>query len=965
MEYFLQHIAKSLYSEFGNNLNSHCLVFPGRRAGLFFLKYLAEGLKGPVWTPSIITINDLFRSYSQLQLGENEILLFELYRVYSTITKTKESFDDFYFWGDMLLNDFDDVDKYLVDAGKLFRNVYDLKRIDQQFGGLSPEQGEIIKQFWVNFNPEKQTDEKIKFLSIWSGLFDIYTGFRKNLIESNLAYEGMLFRDVIEKGSWKQPLKKDWDMFHFIGFNALNECEKEIMSGLKAERKARFYWDYDNSYISPGKLNSAGYFLKDNLASFGNDMPAGWEYDTCLSANTGNIKRRIIDTSSDIAQVKLLTRLLGELTGLSVDYAHQTAVVLCDENLLMPVLTSLPENLPDVNITMGYPLKQTSVYSLIRLLLEMQENAQIKNGEAHFNFRDVIAILKNSLIGDMINGTGEKIVMEINERNLFMIPAGRFADNEILSIIFRKPTKISETSEYLKSILTLIATSEPKNNDKIAGEILPSGIRNEFIYRAILSINRLMEVSSKSDITFTVLTWSKILDRLLRAQSVPFSGEPLTGIQIMGILETRTLDFKNLIILSVNEGILPSITGASSFIPFSLREAFRIPSINHQESIYAYHFYRLLHRAENVTLIYNSNPEGLRSGEMSRFLQQMKYDTYLTPDLLNLNFEIKNPMSVGTIVERTAEHNRLLYSRFSVDNGRNKLSPLAINLWLHCRMKFYYRYVSGLKEPDRITEEIDPSVLGILLHECMKTFYEGFAGREVRPDDISPFLNNNIPVSELISSTIHEKFRKGNDSLLAINETIVKNVLQIYLSRILEADIRIAPFKIRAVEKPVDFKLSFAEGGSDRTVAIGGIIDRVDMKNGITRIVDYKTGTTSDSIASVSFLFEDDRQKDSDGWLQTLLYCEGYLAGKPGSHVMPSVYKVKKIASENVNDKLYIKVSKKDGFFVDDYSKVRDEFIEGLKGAVKSIFSPEENFRMTPDKRNKCSYCPYRGLCMR
>ena len=273
MTYFLEHIAESLLNEYGNTLNRHCLVFPNRRAGLYFMKYLAARIEKPVWAPSILTINELFRSYSSLQIAGNELLLFELYKVYSSLKKQPESFDDFYYWGDMLLNDFDDVDKYLVNASLLFRNVLDIKNIDDHFGGLSEYQIEIIRRFWTNFNQDKPTDQKSGFISIWSLLSDLYTGFTTYLRSANIAYEGMIFREYAENTAFSEDR---WDGIHFIGFNALNECEKVLMKRLKKSGKARFYWDYDNSYILGTKLNSAGYFMRENLKIFGNDMPPGW-----------------------------------------------------------------------------------------------------------------------------------------------------------------------------------------------------------------------------------------------------------------------------------------------------------------------------------------------------------------------------------------------------------------------------------------------------------------------------------------------------------------------------------------------------------------------------------------------------------------------------------------------------------------------------------------------------------------
>ncbi|MEI6049986.1 MAG: PD-(D/E)XK nuclease family protein, partial [Bacteroidota bacterium] len=883
MEYFLENIAKSLYCEFGNTLNRHCLVFPNRRAGLYILKYLAATIEKPVWTPSILTINELFISNSSLQIAGNELLLFELYKVYRGIKKAPESFDDFYFWGDMLLNDFDDIDKYLVDASLLFRNVQDLKNIDLQFGGLTEAQVEIIKRFWVNFNPDKLTNEKSEFISIWSVLFDIYSAFQASLREQKLAYEGMIFRELAENSEKDYTSGTRWDIVHFIGFNALNECEKVVMTRLKKAGKARFYWDYDNSYIKDGKLNSAGFFLRDNLKFFGNDMPSDWSYDTMISSGADSLRHRVINTSSDVAQVKLISQLIRELPELTPDNAHHTAVVLADENLLMPVLTSLPENIGDINITMGHPLKQTLVYTFMKHLMDLQRTATIVNGVALFSHKDVISILKHTLLAELLSDSIDKLINDITKTNLTWVPSDLFARSEHLIRLFRKPLTPALLSEYFKDILSFITLTDEKKQDSSGKYSVQQNIRNEFIYRVVQSINRLETIVNNSDVSFTTDTYIRILDRMLRIQSVPFSGEPLSGVQIMGILETRALDFKNLIILSVNEGVLPAVSSGSSFIPFSLREAFGLPSVNHQESIYAYHFYRLLQRAENVTFIYNSNSEGLRSGEMSRFLIQMKYETAMKPDFMNLNFEIRTQGSIRECLERTEEHVLQLNSRFPDRSKDSILSPSAINTWLNCRMKFYYRYINRLKEPEKVSTDIDPAMLGNILHEIMRSIYHDYIGQVLTGEMLNSIIRNKQHLASITNAAINNKFKNGRDGLISGNELIVRDVLMAYLLRILHTDKNIAPLTILNLEDSFSFILSTLSNGSQIEILTGGTVDRIDIVNGVTRIVDYKTGTVADMINSSDDLFADDRKKDTDGWLQTLLYCEAYLANKPES----------------------------------------------------------------------------------
>jgi CRISPR/Cas system-associated exonuclease Cas4 (RecB family) len=738
-----------------------------------------------------------------------------------------------------------------------------------------------------------------------------------------------------------------------------------IMKMFKKAGKARFYWDYDNSYIEENKLNSAGFFLRDNLKVFGNDMPSGWSHDTMLSAGEPNVRRCVIETSSDVAQVKLITRLITELPDLTAGNAHHTAVVLADENLLMPVLTSLPENIGDINITMGHPLKQTLVYTLVKHLMDLQRTATIVNGDVRFNYKDVVNILKHTLMSGLVNESENNLVTEITKANLIWIPSVFFSRSEQLTKVFNKPLTPTLLSEYLKEILSLIAQNDEKKPDASENFSVQRNIRNEFIYRVFLSINRLETIVISPDVSFTTDTYIRILDRMLRNQSVPFSGEPLSGIQIMGILETRALDFKNLIILSVNEGVLPAVSAGSSFIPFSLREAFGLPSVNHQESIYAYHFYRLLQRAENVTFTYNSNSEGLRTGEMSRFLVQMKYDPALNPDFLDLNFEIKSHCSISEKIERTDEHVLQLKSQF-LDKSRNRiLSPSAINTWLNCRMKFYYRYVNLLKESEKVTADIDPAMLGNILHEIMKRLYEDFIGMVLGKEKLESIISDESRLIRITDEAINDKFNSGKDNLISGNELIVRDVLIAYLKRILHTDIKLAPFTILNLEDSFSFVISTISNSSQIELLTGGKADRIDIVNGVTRIVDYKTGNVAETINLIGDMFVDDRKKDTDGWLQTLLYCEAYLAKNPETVIRPSVYKIKKLSGGPLTDELRLKTDDKSIIVIDNYQLVREEFVYNLEEIIKTIFSNDEPFSMTSDIRGKCSYCPYKALCMR
>ena len=964
MIYFLERIAKLLYEESGDEIRNHCLVFPSRRAGLYFLKYYASHLKKPSWTPSILTINDFFGSFSDHIVADNEILLFELYRIYRMLNKSAESFDEFYFWGEMLINDFDDVDKYMADASVLFRNIQDFKDIDFQFGDIDKEQAEIIKRFWYHFEPEKKSSEKTGFISVWSILADLYSGFKASLRSRNLAYEGMIFRDVAENFRNERYPELKWTKVHFIGFNALNKCELAVMTRLHKEGIAKFYWDFDNTYIKKGKQNSAGYFMISNLEIFGNDMPGDWNYDTLLSTDNKDVVRDIIETTSDIAQVKLVPDIIDRIPHLSKDDAHHTVIILADESLIVPLLTSLPGNTDEINITMGYPLKMTGVYSLVKHLLNLQRNSKMQNNEVYFGYHDVFEILKHQLVEKNVTEDGKIIIDEIVRRNLIRIPSSFLCRSGILKTIFRKADNPGQLSQYLRDILSLVPVSDVNEDGTVKDQLTQKKLVNEFIYSVLLSVNRLETIISTSDISFKNETYIRILDKILKNQSVPFSGEPLSGIQIMGFLETRALDFRNIIMLSVNEGILPSVTSGSSFIPFSIREAFGLPVNNHKESVYAYHFYRLLHRAENITFIYNSDSNGLRTGEISRFLTQMKYEQIIKPAVLNISFDIRTPVSIGSEVIKNENHIKRLHSLYIDPESKALLSPTAINTWLNCRMRFYYRYVNRLKEPEIMSAEIDHAVFGQILHMIMKRIYEGLINSEVSAVLIDSLVKDETGLLNIIDSAINEHYNSDMNRTMSGNDIIIRDILLVYFMKILQSDKALAPFTVTGIEESFHFRLSFEGNGENRIIRTGGKVDRIDRLSDTTRIVDYKTGETAERINSISDLFADDRKKELDGWLQTLLYCEAWLAGNEMCIVRPSIYKVKELSAVKFSDTLRIKEEKNSDFLVNDYRTVREAFLGGLREVISLIFNPAEPFRMTKNL-NKCGYCPYRSLCQR
>jgi hypothetical protein len=963
MKYFLERIAAHLLDEYGDRLERQCLVFPNRRAGLYFMKYLATKAGKPVWAPTVKTINELFRLSSGLHVAETEILIFELYKVYRLLNPGAESFDDFYFWGEMIINDFDDVDKYLADASKIFSNLSDLKKIDNSFGELTEEQVSVIRQFWVHFNAGAETRAKSDFISLWSILPALYTAYRQSLISRGLAYEGMIFRELAEKCSGGHIPVYDWDTFHFIGFNALNNCEKSLLMALKSRKMAKFYWDFDQSYISGNTSHSAGYFIRPNLKAFGNDMPADWDYNTNLAAPTIDIKREIIDTSSNISQVKLIPGLLKKIgeSGSSSE-AGKTAIILADENLLIPLLSTIPESVEDINITMGYPLKLSPVYSLVKNVLQLQQNSMIENGTVYFDHTDVFSILRHGFFSDEDVYHSNDIIAGLVNENMIRIPSEKLNLNDAFRLIFRRISEPQELPSYIRSILELGYTeTDPDSEDIHSGNGMM--IRNEFIYRIMLIINRIESSILSGGISLTTSTFSRLLDKILRGISIPFTGEPLKGLQVMGILETRALDFRNIIFLSVNEGTLPRSSAGSSYIPYNLREAYGLPTIRHQDSIYAYYFYRLLHKCENITYVYNSSSDGLKSGEMSRFLLQLNYLYKKPPEPGCVSFEISISAPDISVIRRTDKHSAILSENFTGPSPR-PLSPSALNTWLSCRMKFYYRYVCRLKESERMQTGIDPAIFGEVLHSVMENIYTPFRGKNVLAGELDSLSRNESLLMNKVLEIIAKKFHNGIASEVSGNEQIIASIIATYTKSILKKDAGRAPFTIADLEKKTGCRLHLHPGNPETGIFTGGIIDRLDRTSTELTIIDYKTGNVSMEIKSLLSLFDENEEKRNEAWFQILMYSEILMISGEKMKIIPSVYPVRSLIDRSFTGRLRIKDRHSVGEELNDYSEIRDEFRKGLEETFRLLFNNDSDFIMTPHT-HKCEFCQYRQLCRR
>ena len=583
MQSFLQLVAHDLYAKIGNDLSRTVLIFPNKRANLFFNEYLAGESDQPIWSPAAMSISDLFQKLSVQKTGDPIRLVCELYKVFKEETESQETLDDFYFWGELLISDFDDVDKNLVDADKLFSNLQDLKSLMNDYEFLDKEQEEAIQQFFRNFSIERRTELKEKFISLWDKLGTIYHHYRKNLTELGIAYEGMLYRNVIEQLNTDQ-LK--YDKYIFVGFNVLNKVEKEFFRKLQKADKAIFYWDYDIFYTQQIKKHEAGEFINRNLKDFPNELPASY-FDSLKKPK----KIRYISASTENAQARFLPEWIR--TTFSSDNEKENAVVLCNETLLLPVLHSIPEEVKNVNITMGFPLAQTPVYSFINAAMELQTNGY-RFDTGRFTYETVSAILKHPYTRQL-STKADIIERELTKTNRFYPLPSELKQDEFLANLFTPRNGIKELCDYLIGLIKDISTlyrKEGEYND------IFNQLYRESLFQSFLKINRLYSLIESGELNIQPHTLKRLISKVLTNSNIPFHGEPAIGMQVMGVLETRNLDFRNLVMLSLNEGQLPKTGGESSFIPYNLRKAFGMTTIEHKNAVYAYYFYRLIQRAE-------------------------------------------------------------------------------------------------------------------------------------------------------------------------------------------------------------------------------------------------------------------------------------------------------------------------------------------------------------------------------
>jgi len=896
-------------------------------------------------SPEIITINEFISRLTDLHEADTVSLVLKLQEVYSKVTGLQESLDEFFFWGEILLGDFDDVDKYLLNADDLFRNIADLKELENQFDYLTDEQRKAIEEFWGNLEKVPSSFNKEKFIGIWVKLAEIYHQFKASLKRDEIAFSGMIYRDVAEALSESHLTELPAKKYVFVGFHALNNCEKAIFRKLDKQKKAMFFWDYADFYLKDVE-NEAGSFLRNNLVQFPEPKDFRIEEPDAVKR-----KLKLVAVPGNLTQAQAVN-LPGILDSFkSNNRFDNTAFVLADESLLIPVISSVGNNFQGINITMGYPFVNTPVYGFISQLISLQRNIRRSSKSAVFYYKPVVALLNHQFV---VTDQIKQFVSEIHRRNKVYVNASELKIDSFVAKLFSSPESWSELLDYFLDILKELAVKFNPAEDE------QHKLESEYIYQAYLAIQRLKDSLLLLNIPdFPVKIMFRLLDQGLKRISIPFEGEPLTGLQIMGLLETRCLDFENMILFSANEGFLPRIAAGHSFVPYHLRKGFGMPTYEDRDAMYAYYFYRLIQRNRNTVIVYNSITEGISFAEKSRFLYQLQFDSDFEIEEVNLSFNFRGTSNEPIVIQGNERYIDQLIAKYAV----SKLSPSAINTWLDCRLKFYFKYLAGIKEKEELKEEIDAVLFGNLFHYTIEKLYLPFVGKTVEEHALKLLAADRKKIDEKVLEAVAVQYfqmkpEEAGKVKLSGQSILIANHIREYIVQLIRNDIKFAPFEIVALEKEYVEDFDVQIGDKTSPIKVGGIVDRLDRTANGIRIVDYKTGRNLKLDFKEWNQLTDreygDRRKEI---FQTLIYSD-IISRSESQPILPTIYKLDNLFDEEFNPSVIFNGAK----FI--YQRFINEFTETFSSVLTDIFNPETIYDQVKDSQ-KCSYCPYNRICRR
>ena len=955
---FLEYVAEDMLAKWGTDMSRIVVVFPNKRAALFMNEYMARMAGKPMWSPAYTTISELFGKHSEYVVGDSIKLVCDLHKSFVKCTGIDETLDHFYGWGQLLLTDFDDIDKNMADADKIFCNLKDIHELDD-LSYLTDEQRELLKRFFANFSHDQETELKKRFLSLWSHFGDIYHDYNQRLRNQGIGYEGAIYREV----ATRKDIEFEYDTYIFVGFNLLQKVEQELFANLKKAGKAHFYWDFDTYYMprnNSAYTNAAGKYIAMYLEDFPNEL------DVCTADIYQNMRRpkdvSFVMASTENIQARYASQWLREegrcLAG------RKTAVVMCDEAILAPIIQSLPPEADKVNITSGFPLGMTPIASFVSLLLDTYTSGIAGKGTC-YRAQYASKLLRHAYTR-YISDKANDVYATIKEQHLVYPDQATLTMNgedQGLALLF-KTINIGNVHllHHVETIIKLIGVNAKDTEDAFL---------QESVFRMYTIINRLEQLAANGDMDVDINTLRRLIKQLIAAATIPFHGEPVVGIQIMGVLETRNLDFKHLLLLSCNEGNMPKGVNDSSFIPYAIRKAHGLTTIDNKVAIYSYYFHRLLQRAEDITIVYNNTTDNGHTGEMSRFMLQMMVDGQqkikhynLLADNSPIAHKPKSVSKTGSIKEKL--------------DGMKSLSPSAINRYIKCPLMFFYQYVASIKEPDCEDDVVDNRMFGNIFHKSAQLIYDDIMSHNngrIEKASIQKYLNTKGLLESIVDRAFNEELFKVKNSMRSPYynglHLINRKVLIEYLRQLLHSDQRTAPFEMLALEDAVYTQIAFeTEDNNVRKIRIGGIIDRLDRvtdaRTGVStiRVVDYKTGIQATrKIKEIEEIFSDMNisQKHSDYYLQAILYSlivdNSTKYNKQKDCVSPALLFVKQASKENYDPVLEIDSQK-----IANVREYKVEFEQHLKEVLHDIFNTNLPFTPTTDN-TRCDKCAYRRIC--
>ena len=996
-----QHLVDRVKRQPETPLQEHTVVFPNKRASLFFNQQLTDYLTPPFWAPHYTTIDEIYQALSTLVVADKALLVFYLYKAYHEVTHTNESFDQFYSWGEVLLNDFDDIDNNMVDAAKLFINITDIEQLTS-FDFIDKEQEEVIRKLFANFSTEAITELHKRYLYMWQAMPDIYQRFRTLLQEAGLAYSGMMKRIVAEqlKSGQTDDTTHQYIITHYhhlsiVGFNVLNATDRLLFLYLRNHCDVCFYWDYDEVY-KDNPAFEAGQFISDDIKLFGNSL------SDCHNLYRGLQQPKdihFVAAVTDSAQSQYVGEWLQQ-TLKDNQLLNKTAVVLCDEHLLMPTLYAIPptygnKSQPTIlNITMGYPMQGTPVASFMMALLDLYfrgwMGATEKSPEGKWRYIYAEKVLQHPYTLLMNKQGALALLTQFRHNNTTYPRVSDFIGDFITDLFAAPPTDHLSVLRLIASILQSVAIR--LSNEKNSAGSSSVALYAESIYTAWTMLNNYCDLMEHHGLEFTSSdTLIRLLRQAINSKTIAFHGEPAVGVQVMGILETRNLDFDNVILLSVNEGTLPKNTPNTSFILHFLCEANGMSTAKRQLGLYAYYFYRLLQRAQHITLVYNNSTDGLHRGEMSRFMMQLQFEreNIFSPETIITHEAIDSPLQLTNLKDNTTDLTIDKTHPFVHEalDAITSLSPTALNTYLDCQFRFYLQYVCGFRQEEAVSEDVGDNVFGSIFHNAMERFYKDHIGQILD----SQFYQNYISKKEeqlfitkeghhfirrcVDKAFAHEMFHNSETHVetdqftLELNGTQLLNheVIARYMEKQIKNDYQLAPLTIIATEQAYWHDFLFSSAGTPRKIRIGGIIDREDC---VTiggrpqyRIVDYKTSTHPQTAKSIEELFLPAKGRASYIF-QAFYYSEVRLAeaqkkGQTLPAVMPTLAYIKRA----MNTEMPAIMLDKDP--ITDYQhQCHTLFNNLLQTLLEEIFDPGITFRQTAEK-SACQYCPFKQLCNR